>query len=100
LNIQNSHVCFSFYLKAQKLDYAKAKPYRPISLTSFLLKMMEKLVDRPIRGGALKTYPVHQNQHAYQIGKYIKTALHNVVTNTESAIEYMDIALGAFLDIE
>jgi hypothetical protein len=61
---------------------------------------MEKLTDRHIRDSALKSYPLHQNQHAYQIGKSTKTAFHNVVTCTESATEYKDIALGAFLDIE
>jgi hypothetical protein len=45
--------------KPGKLDYTKAKAYRPISLSSFLLKMMEKLVDRHIRDGALKEYPLH-----------------------------------------
>jgi hypothetical protein len=57
---------------------------------------MEKLVDRHIRDGALKVQPLHQNQHAYQIGKSTETALHNVVTRIEYAIKHKDIALGAF----
>jgi hypothetical protein len=48
----------------------------------------------------LKEYPLHRNQHAYQIGKSTETALHNVVTHTENAIEHKDIALGEFLDTE
>jgi hypothetical protein len=35
----------TLYSKAQKLDHTDAKAYRPISLSSFLLKTMEKLVD-------------------------------------------------------
>jgi hypothetical protein len=46
---------------------------------------MEKLVDRHIRD---------------QTGKSTETALHNVVTSIENAIEHKDIALGAFVDIE
>jgi hypothetical protein len=61
---------------------------------------MEKLVDRHIRDGALKNYPLHRNQHAYQTGKSTETALHNVVTCIESAIEHKEIALAAFLDID
>jgi hypothetical protein len=61
---------------------------------------MEKLVDRNIKDGALKNYPLHRNQYAYQIRKSTKTALHKVVTRIENAIEYKDIALGAFLDKE
>jgi hypothetical protein len=61
---------------------------------------MEKLVERLIRDGSLREYPLHRNQHAYQIGKSTETALHNVVTRIENAIEHRDIAFGAFLDIE
>jgi hypothetical protein len=61
---------------------------------------MKKLVDRHFRDDALKEYPLHQNQHTYEVGKSTETALHNVVTRIESATEYKDIALGAFLDIE
>jgi hypothetical protein len=59
--------------------------------------MMEKLVDRHSRGGELRIHPLHRNQHAYQTGKSTETALHNVVTCIENAIEHKDIALGAFL---
>jgi hypothetical protein len=43
------HVKVIFIPKPKKLDYNKAKPYRPVSLSSFLLKTMEKLVDRHVR---------------------------------------------------
>jgi hypothetical protein len=90
----------TFIPKPGKLDYTEAKAYRPITLLSFLLKTMEKLVDRHIRDSALRIYPLHRNQHAYQRGKSTETALHNVVTHAEYAIDHKDIALGAFLDVE
>jgi hypothetical protein len=86
----------TFIPKPRKSHYTEDKAYRPISLSSFLLKTMEKLVDRHIRHSVLK----HQNQHECQIGKSTETALHNVVTYIESAIRYNKITLGAFLDIE
>jgi hypothetical protein len=46
----------------------------------------------------LRIHPLNRNQHAYQLGKSTETALHNVVTRIENAIQYKDIALGAFLD--
>jgi hypothetical protein len=94
------HVKVTFIPKPGTLDYAEAKAYRPISLSSFLLKSMEKLVERHIRNGSLRGYPLHRNQHAYQTGKSTETALHNVVTIIENATEHRDIALGAFLDIK
>jgi hypothetical protein len=42
-------------------------------------------------------HPLHQNQHAYQTGKSTVTALHNVVTRIEYAIEHRDMAVGALL---
>jgi hypothetical protein len=48
----------------------------------------------------LKEYPLHQNQHAYQTGKSVETAIHNVVTCIGSATEYKELALGAFHDIQ
>jgi hypothetical protein len=44
----------TFIPKSGKLDYTKARAYLPISQSSFLLKTMEKLVDRHTRDGALK----------------------------------------------
>jgi hypothetical protein len=79
----------TFTQKHRKFHYNEDKAYRPISL----LKMMEKLVDRHIMKRVLKEHFLHQIQHAYQIGKSNKTALHNVVTHTESAIKYLEITL-------
>jgi hypothetical protein len=90
----------TFNPKPGKLDYTEAKAYHPIRLSYFLLKIMEKLVDRHIRDSALKEYPLHRNQYAYQIGKSTETALPNVVTRIENIIEHKDIALGAFPDTE
>jgi hypothetical protein len=88
-----------FIPKPGKSDYTKAKVYHPISLSPFLLKTMEKIVDRHITERALRFQPLHLNQHDYQIDKSTETALQNVVTRVESAVEHKDIALGAFLDI-
>jgi hypothetical protein len=85
----------TFILKHGKIHYTEAKAYRPIILSSFLLKTMEKLVDKHIRDGASRIHPLHRNQHAYKIGKSTESALHNVVTRTENATEHEDIALGA-----
>jgi hypothetical protein len=74
----------TFIPKLGKSDYTGAKAYCPTCLSYFLLKMMEKLLDRHIVDNALKEHPLHQNQHAYQICKSAKTALRNVVRFIES----------------
>jgi hypothetical protein len=67
---------------------------------SFILKTLEKLLDRHIRGGALVEKPLHQNQYAYRAGISTETALFQVVQRPGKSLKHKEIALGAFLDIE
>jgi hypothetical protein len=55
---------------------------------------LEKLVNRYLRDD------LHQNQFAYQAGRSLETALHNIMIWTENAIAYKETALGIFLDRE
>jgi hypothetical protein len=58
---------------------------------SHLSKTMERLVDRFLRDEILVTKPLHPNQHAYQAGKSVETALHQLVVQVEKALD-----LGCF----
>ena len=78
----------------------QVKSLWPISLTSFILKTLEKLLDRHIREGVLLEKPLHQNQFAYRAGISTETALYQVVHRLEKCFEHKEIALGDFLDIE
>jgi hypothetical protein len=51
-----------------------------------MLKTIEKLVDKHIRDEILTSYHLNQNQFAFQPGKSTGTAMHNVVTHTEEAV--------------
>lgn len=93
-------VIIVFIPKPGKASYDQAKAFRPISLTSFLLKTMERLVDRYIRDGALALTPVHHSQHAYQAGKSVETALHNLVHEIEQTLNKKEATLCVFLDVE
>lgn len=90
----------TFIPKPGKCSYDKAKDFRPISLSSFLLKTLERLVDRYIKEGALSERPVHSTQHAYQEGKSTETALHALVRKLEDGIHKKSATLGVFIDIE
>jgi hypothetical protein len=81
-------------------SYELARSFRPISLTSFVLKTMEKLVDQSIRVGLLKRFPLEHSQHAYQRGRSSETALHNLVSRIKSAVGHKIFALGVFLNVE
>ena len=64
-----------FIPKVGKKDTNDPKSYRPISLTSFLLKTLEKVVDNFIRGTYLIEKPLHHSQHAYRSGRSTEIAL-------------------------
>ncbi|MCP3661285.1 MAG: hypothetical protein GY696_02130 [Gammaproteobacteria bacterium] len=89
-----------FIPKPGKPCYSVAKAHRPISLTSFLLKSLERLVDWFLREGVLMRNPLHKCQHAYLSGKSTESALHQLVGRVEAALERKEYALTAFLDIE
>jgi hypothetical protein len=61
---------------------------------------MDSLVDRFLRDEFLALKPLHPNQHAYQAGKSVETALHQLVVRVEKALDQQEIALGVFLDID
>jgi len=89
-----------FIPKPGRNTYCGPTDFRPISFTSFLLKTMERLVDRFLRNEVLALRPLHPNQHADQVGKSVDTALHQLVVWVEKALDQQEIALGVFLDIE
>jgi hypothetical protein len=75
-----------FIPKPSRHSYSGPRDYRPISLTSFLLKTIDRLVDRYLRDEVLALMPLHSNQHAYQAGKSVETALHQLVVRVEKVL--------------
>jgi len=61
---------------------------------------MERLVDRFLKDEILVPQPLRPNQHAYQAGKSVETALHQLVVRAEKTLDQQEIAIGVFLDIE
>lgn len=90
----------TFIPKPGKPSHATAKDFRPISLTSFIMKALERLIEVYIREEALIGFPLHANQHAYQVGKSTDSALHCLVSKIEKSFEFGEVALGCFMDIE
>jgi hypothetical protein len=89
-----------FIPKPSRNTYGGPKDYKPISLTSFLLKTMERLVDRYLRDETLASSPLHPNQHAYQAEKSTEMALHQLMVQIEKVLSQRERVLGVFLDIE
>jgi hypothetical protein len=78
-------------------SYTGPRELRPISFTSFLLTTMERLVDWYLKDGAPDLMPLHPHQHAYQVGRFVEKALHDLVVQVE-VLDEKETALGVFLD--
>lgn len=77
-----------FIPQSGRRGYTAARKYRATSLTSFLLKTLERLVNK-FMTGPLKKFPFNEDQHAYQTGRSTVTALLSVVTFTEEQLRRM-----------
>jgi hypothetical protein len=75
------------------------RDFRPISLTSFLLKTLKRLMYRYIRDWALVVKPLYPNKRAYEAGKSVETALRQLVVRVEKVLNQRELALGVFVDI-
>lgn len=90
----------TFIPKPGKDDYTNPKSFRPISLTSFLLKGLERLIDKSIREHLSLNGHSFGGQHAFQEGKSTETALHELVSLAEMTYSNNEYAVATFMDIE
>ena len=89
----------AFIPKPAKIDYTEPKSYRPISLSSFLLKGLERLIYWHIQDTTFKQSPLNKNIFSYREGMGTEEALHNLVRKIEKAKEKGEICIILFLDI-
>ena len=89
-----------FIPKAGKNGWTSPNDFRPLNLTSFVLKTVERLVDRYIRDNILKEKPLHRDQHAYMAGCSTKTDLSKAVNLIMDQLNLKGFVIGTFMDIE
>ena len=89
-----------FLSKPGKSNYSLASSFRPICLTSFVFKCMERLVYWDLLETSLKEVPLNEKQHGFRKGKSPDTALSMLVGKLEKALaRRKGVAIGVFLDI-
>ena len=89
-----------FIPKPGKNSYNLAKSFRLITLTSFQLKIMERMIYWHLNCRLGVDNMITKNQHGFRVGKSTESALHQLVTKIEKTIVEGQFALGIFLDIE
>ena len=85
-----------FIPKSGKTDYGQAKSYRPITLSNFLLKGLERIMQWYITEQIVPEPLV--SQHAYTAGRSTETALSDAVDYIERSISRGEHALAVSLD--
>ena len=89
----------TFIPKAGKPSHTKPNDFRPISLSSFVLKTFERTLDVIIKR-SLNPKEISQNQHTYTKGKSRETELHSLVIRLEKFLDANDYSLVTFVGIE
>ena len=89
-----------FIPKVGKLDYSNPKNLRPISLTSFLLKGLERLIFWYLNRTTFKYNKLHKNLFSYRESISTEDALHRLVHKVEKSLEKKEITGALFLDID
>ena len=87
-----------FLPKPGKDSYGVPKAYRPISLSNFLLKTLERLVVWKMDKD-MEEYPIHDMQHGFTKGKSTESAISNTANYIEEFLYSNEHCLGLFLDI-
>ena len=85
--------------KPDKGSYVQAKSFRPIALSNFFLKGLERLITWRM-DSHLSYYPINAKQHGFTKGKSTEGALSNTVNYIEKFIFRNKHCLGLFLDIK
>ena len=88
-----------FIPKVGKSDYTLAKSYRPISLMSFVLKSLERLILWHIQDEYMVRRPLNENVFSYREGASTETALHKVAIQIEKSLANKEYTMAVFLDI-
>jgi ribonuclease HI len=89
-----------FLPKIGKSTYTEAKSFRPISLSSFILKTLEKLIDLHIKCFLRVDERIHPLQFAYRAGYSTVNAIHSITSKIEKTLHEKELALVGVLDIE
>lgn len=77
----------------------KAENYRPISLTSNIAKLFEKIIYKRIYGFITKNKIISKNQFGFRKGMGTKDALHKLTSQLYSSIDQNIPTVVTFLDL-
>ena len=87
-----------FIPKPGKSDYSEPKSFRPISLSNYLLKTLERLCCWRMEE-AISMDPLHTRQHGFRADRSTETAISDMTNYIEKYLFNKRHCVGIFLDI-
>lgn len=88
-----------FIPKIGKPSYTKTKDFRPITLSSFVFKALERIVYWHLENYFLPKDPISTSQNAFKRGYGTETAATTLTDSVESALAHDEYAMTAYLDL-
>lgn len=85
--------------KGEEYDTSEAKAWRPISLTSNMAKILERLIVQRLTHYLETSGCLAINQHAYRKGTSTTTAINQLVTKIQAAFKRRQECMVVFVDI-
>ena len=89
-----------FIPKQGKKDRADPKSYQPISLTSFLFKTLEKIIQGKLDLDGICPHKISPNQHGFRFSWSTDTALPQFINGVQKSLENNEYHVAVLLDIE
>ena len=89
-----------FIPKPGKPDYSDPRSHRPITLSSFLLKTLERLILWHLDDTSLRDYPLHASQYGFRHNRGTDNAVSRLVSTVEADQCLKKRTMGVFLDIK
>lgn len=90
----------AFIPKAGTCGYTSSGIFVPSASSSFLLKTVEKPVDRYIREQLDQGHPLHAYHHAYRADLSTETAIHQAISAEPKQLNVKRYTMGIVIDIE
>ena len=89
-----------FIPKVGKSDYSDPRSFRPITLSSFILKTLERLVLWHLDSTYLMDNPLHPNQFGFRKGHSTEEAISQILSRLEVNKKHRRPTIAIFLDIK
>ena len=90
--------CEAIFLHKPGKSQSSSDGYRCITLINHIPKILEKIIERRLRAKELKENPLHDAQKGFTANRSIDDALHEVVSEIESALGNDCESVAVFID--